>query len=107
MNINGAARSYMSRFQSSEDFFIQVANLIEKQLKEWNPDYEVFLLRFSYYELVVKKNDQYYHIEITETELDQLQKKAPYALDRKIWMDLEGLGLPIMKGYGNYIESIL
>ncbi|WP_318502437.1 hypothetical protein [Bacillus sp. T3] len=107
MNINGVAREYMARFQSGEEFFKQVADQIERQLKEWDPQYEVFLMRFSYYELVIKNGEQYYNIQLTYSELDSLQKKAPYALDRKIWKDLNALGLPIIKGYGNYIESIL
>jgi hypothetical protein len=107
MNINGMARSYMARFQSGEEFFKRVADFIERQLHEWDPNYEVFLMKFSDYELMVKNGERYYHVFVTEPELTELQKRAPYALDQKIWKELEKQGLPILKGYGNYLDSIL
>jgi hypothetical protein len=107
MNINGLVRSYLARNQTGEEFFKLVADLMERQLKEWDPEYEVFLMKFSYYELTVKKGDQYYHVLVTENELTELQKADPFALDKKLWNELEKQGLPIKKGYGNYLDIVL
>ncbi len=107
MNVNGIVRSYFANNKSGEEFFSQVADHIERQLKEWDEDYEVFLMRFSYYELMVKNNEQYYHVEMTEDELVSLQKSDPFALDRKLWNELAGQGLQIKKGNGNYLDTVL
>lgn len=107
MNINGIARSYMARHQGGEEFIKHVADLMERQLKEWNEDYQVFLMKYSYYELSIKNNERYYYVQLSEMELEMLKKKDPYALDRKLWKSLEEQGLPIQKGIGNYIDWVL
>lgn len=107
MNINGLGRSYLARYREGEKFIIHVADLIERQLKEWSPEYEVFLMKFSDYELIIKNKDQYYHAKIAEKELESLQKSGPYALDRRVWSELQNQGLAIKMGYGNYMEAVL
>jgi hypothetical protein len=107
MDINGEIRRYMARNMSREEFIKYVATAIEHQLKEWDENYEVFLMKLKKYEFMISKGEQYYDVKITENELDSLQKSSPIELDRKIWRELEKQGLPIVKGVGNYIETVL
>jgi hypothetical protein len=96
----------MARNLGVEDFLIYVAKITEYQLKEWDGEYEVILMKIANYELIIKKNEKDYHVNLSETELHSLQKKDPFALDRKIWRELERKGLPIMRGYGNYMDLV-
>jgi hypothetical protein len=32
---------------------------------------------------------------------------GPFQLDRKVWKELEKQGLTIIKGHGNYIDTVL
>jgi hypothetical protein len=107
MNIRGYSRGVISRNLCAEKFLVHVAETIETQLKEWDENYEVWIMKFQEYALTVKKGELYYHLNLSEKEIDSLQKENPYSLDRKIWKELEKQGLPIIKGYGNYIDSIL
>jgi hypothetical protein len=107
MNINGFARGYMANNHSVEEFIKHVVEEIEQQLLEWDHHYEVFLLKLSYYEIMVKKEDCYYHVKLSENEAASLQKSGPFKLDRKVWKELEKQGLTIIKGHGNYIDTVL
>jgi hypothetical protein len=107
MDINGEIRRYMARNMSREEFIKYVGTAIEHQLKEWDVNYEVFLLKLMKYEFMINNGDQYYHVKISENELDSLQKSSPFELDRKVWLELEKKGLPVIRGVGNYIETIL
>jgi hypothetical protein len=107
MNMNGMARAYMARNLRIEDFLIHVAKVTERQLKEWDDEYEVILMKIANYELIIKKDEKDYLVNLSETGLHRLQKKDPFALDRKIWRELEKQGLPIMRGFGNYMDLVL
>lgn len=107
MNINGFARGYMANNHSAEEFIKHVLEEMEQQLLEWDHNYEVFLLKLSYYEIMVKKEDHYYNVKLSENEVVSLQKKGPFQLDRKVWKELEKQGLTIIKGHGNYIDTVL
>jgi len=107
MNVSGMIRGYMSKNMDGEKFFIKEADIIEKQLQEWNPEYQVLLLKLKDYHFIVKKGDDSYEVTITEQELAQLQDRSPFSLDRKIWLALQNQGLQIIKGYGNYIDYCL
>lgn len=108
MNINPLARGYKNKNMDGEAFIIHVVKLIERQLKEWDPEYEINLLKLADYEIWIKKNEAYcYEINISESELEAFQKKCPYCLDIVIWKRLEAKGLQIKKGYGNYLDIIL
>ncbi len=96
----------MSKNLRTEDFVIHVAKTIEKQLKEWDPKYEVLLLKMEDYILVVKKNDDDVSVTISETECQILKDHSPYALDRKIWQDLYLQGIPLYDGPGNYMQYV-
>lgn len=107
MNINGFARNYMARYLNGEEFLKHVATLIERQLKEWNQKYEVFVMKLINYEVIIKNLDAYYYVQLSESEICLLQKSGLYEVDRKIWAELNKQGLPIIKGNGNYIEMVL
>jgi hypothetical protein len=107
MDINGEIRGYMARNMGREEFIKYVATAIEHQLKEWDGNYEVFLLKLKKYEFMINNGDKYYHVKISENELDSLQKTSPFGLDRKVWKELEKQGLEVIRGSGNYIETIL
>jgi uncharacterized protein YqgQ len=107
MNINGEARKNVARNLSREEFLKYVATAIERQLKEWDENYEVYVMKLKKYEIVIYHGDQYYHVKLAENELDSLQKTSPLELDRKVWKELEKQGLPIIRGKGNYIEMVL
>lgn len=107
MNINGFARGFLAKNSSGEKFLESVARLVERQLKEWDEKYEVMVMKWVDYEFVVNHNDDFYHLQLSEQDIHELQMKSPYALDRKIWQDLAKQGLTITLGYGNYLDFVL
>jgi hypothetical protein len=107
MNINGIVRNYMVRIMDDEDFLKHVAGLLERQLQEWDLEYEVFVMKFKDYELVVKNQDDYYEVKLTEQELEVLHTRGSFKMDRRIWEELMDQGLPVKEGYGNYMKTVL
>ncbi|WP_409250685.1 hypothetical protein V1502_10950 [Bacillus sp. SCS-153A] len=107
MNINNIVRTYMAQIMNDEDFLKHVAELIERQLHEWDLDYKVYIMKLKDYEVVVKNNEQYYEVKLSNQELEVLRFKGLYNLDHRIWTELMDQGLPIMEGYGNYMETVL
>ncbi|WP_062050456.1 hypothetical protein [Bacillus sp. JCM 19034] len=93
MNMNGFARKYMTKNKTHEEFLMHVADVIERQLREWDESCEVYVMKMNNYELVVKCNLEYYHVLLSDKELITLQKQAPYELDRFIWRELRKKGL--------------
>ena len=80
--------------------------MIERQLKEWDEKYEVMVMKWIDYEFVVNHNDDFYHLQLSDQDIHELQMKGPHALDQKIWLELEKQGLTIILGYGNYLDFI-
>ncbi|MDQ0484049.1 hypothetical protein [Guptibacillus hwajinpoensis] len=107
MNSNGFIRGLMAKDYSREKFLLHVADVIERQLKEWSEVYEVMVMKLVNYEFVVKMDNRYYEVVISEKELDTLQATAPFALDRFVWKELEKQGIEIVRGYGDYIERVM
>ncbi|WP_071394345.1 hypothetical protein [Bacillus tuaregi] len=107
MDMNGPERKSLAQSLPAEDFLIHVATEIENQLKEWNSDYEVMVMKLQNYIFVVKYQDEYYELAFNENNLKILQKKDPYELDRMIWKDLESKGIAIVRGNGSYIDMIM
>lgn len=107
MNVSGFIRRLMSRNLNEEEFVIKVSNTIEQQLKEWDGHYEVIVLKLKNYHWIIKRKEVHYSMELTEREVQQLQRRSPFALDRKLWDELEKQGLPIFKGVGNYLDYVL
>lgn len=97
----------MAKNINEEEFIKHVANVIERQLKEWDEKYEVMVIKGVHYEFVVNYNDDFYHLQLSDQDIHELQKKSPYALDRKIWQELEKQELAIRWDRGNYIEVVL
>lgn len=106
MNTTGFIRGLMSKNVSSEDYLKHVTTTVEQQLQEWDPSYEVFVMKLSNYEIIVKKELQYYNLTLPEAEVIALQDKSPYSLDRKIWSELVDQGLQLVWGTGNYLEYV-
>ncbi|WP_019152509.1 hypothetical protein [Robertmurraya massiliosenegalensis] len=107
MNISGMARNYIAKYFSSEDFLVHVSKTVERQLQEWNTSYEVIVMKVENYHWNVKIDERYYELHLTEEEIKVLQKRDPYALDRRIWKELKAQGLPIKYGDGNYLDLVL
>ena len=107
MNVNRFARSVMAKSYNSESFLVHVAEVMERQLKEWNEEYEVLVMKLVDYEVVVKKENRSYELLLAEKTLLSLQQKSSYALDRYLWLELEKQGLQIVRGNGDYIESVM
>ena len=95
MNSNGFARGLMAKNSNEVDFLKHVASVVERQLKEWDEKYEVMVIKGLHYEFVVNHNDDFYHLQLSDQDIHELQKKSPYALDRKIWRELENQGLKL------------
>jgi hypothetical protein len=107
MNVNGYARGLMSRNMDGEKYLEHIAKIMELQLKEWDEEYEVMVMKLVNYEWVINNKDIFYHVELSDQDLQVLQKKDPFAIDRKLWLDLEKQGLPIIKGVGNYLDRVM
>lgn len=107
MNISGFTRGILAKNYSSEKYLLHVCDVIERQLKEWDDEYEVMAMKLVDYELVVKKENKYYEMVLSEKDIETLQNKSPFSLDRHVWKELERQGLEIVRGYGNYIESVM
>ncbi|WP_338448121.1 hypothetical protein R4Z09_17970 [Niallia oryzisoli] len=107
MEINGPERRSLAQNMTLEDFFIHVATDIERQLKEWDIDYEVMVMKLEDYEFIVKYHEAYCEISFSENIIKTLQRKDPYEIDRKIWKELQNKGISIVKGKGNYIDFIM
>lgn len=106
MNSSGWIRSRIAESYGNEAFLLFVGNTIEHQLQEWDEDYAVNIMKFKDYHFVVKNGETYYETVIKESELPSLQAESPYALDAKIWDELQQDGLRIIKGYGNYLRKV-
>lgn len=106
MNTTGFIRGLMSKTMSGEKFLIHVATCIEQQLQEWDRDYKVVVMKLQDYEMSVTVHQTSYQITIAEVELTMLQNRGPYALDKKIWSELERQGLIITQGSGNYLKYV-
>ncbi len=106
MNVSAFIRSYMAKNQTAEAFLLHVVELIERQLKEWDEQYEIFVMLLQDYEISVKNKDNYYHTSISVEEIRALKKEDPFALDRQLWTELRKKGLPIKESKGNYLEHV-
>lgn len=106
MNVMGFIRGLMSKNMDNESFFIRVAETVEAQLKEWDENYEVMVMKLKDYEFYVYRGETSCHVSISEQEAAALQDKSPFSLDYKIWRSLEEQGLEVLSGYGDYIDKV-
>ncbi|WP_462411688.1 hypothetical protein [Neobacillus sp. Marseille-QA0830] len=107
MNISGFARGLMSKNYNPERFLLHVANCVEGQLKEWDEKFEVMVLKLKKYEIIISTDDEDYYIPLPDEEIAALQQMGAFALDHRIWKELEDQGLSIERGHGNYIDYVL
>lgn len=107
MNSSGWMRGYMAKSYSAEDFIIHVGTTIEDQLQEWDPAYAVNIMKMRDYIFVVRKEETFYEMTLTEEEVEVLQNRSPYSLDWEIWTELEEQGIEVKRGYGNYIDYVM
>lgn len=105
MNSSGLSRGMMSKSLKAEQFIIHVISCIEKEIQEWNPNFNVMLLKLQNYELFINGKESY-QVTISESEARTLQHQSPYSLDRRIWLELKEQGLEIIRGYGNYLDYV-
>lgn len=106
MNVSAMMRGYMSKNMDGEAFLLHVANVIEHQLQEWDETFEVYVMKFKHYEIVVKNIEAYFHVYLTEENLYRLQHTSAFSLDRYIWEELQRQGIEIIRGTGNYIDHV-
>ena len=76
MNVNRFARSIMAENYDGESFLLHVSAVIERQLKEWDETYDVIVMKLIDYEVVVKKENRYYEVLLSEKALLSLQQKC-------------------------------
>lgn len=106
MNVSANMREIIVKNRNNEQFLLHVAELMERQLKEWDYRFEVYVMLLKNYEIAVKLEDQYFHTSISGEEIGRLKKKGPFALDRRLWTDLQKEGLPIKESQGNYLKLV-
>jgi len=106
MNTSGFLRGMMAKGTDPERFIIHVANCVERELKQWDENYRVVMMKLQNYEIYINYEDTSYHLTISEDELVELKQKGPYSLNQRIWFDLQNQGMEIVMGYGNYLEYI-
>lgn len=106
MNNSGFIRGLMSKNLGHEEFLQHVGNTIEKQLQEWDENYQVNIMKMENYHFIVKNGDKDYWLEITEEELIKLQNKSPFSLDFRLWTMLVVQGIEIKFGDGDYLLKV-
>jgi len=79
---------------SVEEFFYDVASCVEIQLKDWDKDFHVYIVKLADYNLVVKHGPKNYNVNLNEEEMESLQKRGGNALHQEIWRQLKKQGLP-------------
>jgi hypothetical protein len=107
MNTNGMARGYMAKNMGTENFVKHVLTCIERELSEQDVKTRVigYILIDSLYIQVQVFSVQYGSV-IPLREVNKLQRKSPYSLDRRIWTELFQAGLDISKD-SHYIKAVL
>lgn len=106
MNTQGFIRGMMAKNYSSEKFLVHVATTVERQLQEWNEQFEIMVAKLQNNFWIVRNGEESIYFTITEQEVEQLQNKSPYSLDRRIWEELENHGIDIKIGPGNYMSYV-
>ncbi|TFE01519.1 hypothetical protein [Jeotgalibacillus salarius] len=107
MNASGMLRGYASKAMPNDAFFNHVTTTMEKQLKQWNPDYELLVNTSDDYRIVVLQNEKRYTATLSAEEWATLQQTAPFSVDRAIWQQLQEQGLEVKLGFGDYIEKAM
>lgn len=107
MNMKDFAREHIAKNKNEQEFFYHVVGCIEDQLREWDKEYRVYIVKLTDYNLVVKDGPKTYNVELSEEEIKSLQSRSSYALDREIWRQLKRQGVPVKLDNGDYLKKIL
>lgn len=98
--------SYIANRYSSDSFFQHVLSRIENQLKEYNHHYTVQTTKVE--ELIqinVTDGVNAFPVIFEDWVIEELKKTDPYGLDKKIWKELQQVGLNHQPQYIDNIES--
>ncbi|WP_026909077.1 hypothetical protein [Paucisalibacillus globulus] len=106
MNTTGFIRGYMAKNQDGEIFLKHVLVTVERQLQEWDSNYEVQLIKLSNYEVLVKNGKEIINFTISKPQLASFQSSSPYKLDQYIWRELKNNAVPIKDWNGNYLTYV-
>ncbi|AJD92936.1 hypothetical protein JMA_36190 [Jeotgalibacillus malaysiensis] len=106
MNASGMLRGYASKAMPNDAYFAHVTKTMEKQLKQWDSDYELFVNTTDGYRIAVLLGEKRYASALSVEEWDTLQQNAPFSVDRAIWQQLQEQGLEVKTGFGDYIEKV-
>lgn len=108
MNLESFIRSMMKDNEnfSDEDFLNHVVDTLEAQLKEWDDNYLVELIKDDEYILVIHGVQMTHYLRITKKDITELRQKGDYALDRNILTRLYHLGLAIQNFDGPYMTAV-
>ncbi len=107
MNASGMLRGYASKAMPNDDFFDHVTTTMERQLKQWDSDYELFVNTTDGYQVAVLHGDKRHTALLSTEEWGTLQQNTPFSVDRAIWQQLQAQGLEVKTGFGDYIEKAL
>lgn len=106
MNASGMLRGYASKAMPNDAFFDHVTQTMEKQLKQWDTDYELFVNTTDGYQIAVLYGESRYTATLSAENWDTLQQNTPSSVDRAIWLQLQEQGLEVKTGFGDYIEKV-
>lgn len=109
MNASGMIRGYMSKGYGAEDFLNHVSTTIQRQLQEWDENYEVKVEKRqnAHFLITVYLDTPIHKVGMTKDEVQTAQEKSPFALDRHIWGELQNQGMLILYSSGNYLSYVL
>ncbi|MCP3738970.1 hypothetical protein [Rossellomorea sp. BNER] len=107
MNISGLLREYIINNLNEEKLLYHVSSCIEKQLKEWEPDSDIVLIRGAgEYIVLISYNRVVFEVKIPNWVIEAKKKRDLYSLDRYIWSELIRKRIDI-KERTSYIDWIL
>ena len=106
MNASGMLRGYASKAMPNDAYFDHVTKTIEKQLKQWDPGFELFVNTTDGYQIAALHGEKRYTATLSAEEWNALQQNAPFSVDRAIWQQLQEQGLEVKTEFGDYIEKV-
>lgn len=106
MNSTGFIRGYMAKNMAKEKFLEHVVWVLERQLQEWDENYQVNIIERDNYIITVHHHKVTIAITLSASKLESLQAASPYALDRYLWTELKNKGLQLKDKNGNYLDYV-
>lgn len=91
-------REKLSKNMDPDKFFAHVMRVVERKLIEWEHDVYI-LYDWSHYKddvcISFIIDDRFFTFYLGKKEIESLQRKSPYFLDRLIWTELIKRGIVI------------